>query len=95
MAEINTNSKERISIINIKSDFILKQIFENLQKNKLLNIIRYNKNLQKKLNKNIDDYKEEYSKIEIEIIMDGFGDFINFREDESYYHIFLMMIKNK
>ena len=20
--------------------------------------------------------------------MDGFGDFINFREDESYYHIF-------
>jgi len=88
MTETNINSKERISIINIKSDFILKQIFENIQKNKLLNIIRYNKNLQKKLNKNIDDYKEEYSKIQIEIIMNGFDDFINFREDESYYHIF-------
>ena len=47
MNEKNINSKERISIINIKSDFILKQIFENLQKNKLLNIIGYNKNLQK------------------------------------------------
>ena len=47
MTETNINSKERISIINIKSDFILKQIFENLQKNKLLNIIGYNKNLQK------------------------------------------------
>ena len=88
MTETNINSKERISIINIKSDFILKQIFENIQKNKLLNIIGYNKNLQKKLNKNIDDYKEEYSKIQIEIIMNGFDDFINFREDESYYHIF-------
>ena len=56
-----------ISLLNIKSNYILKQIFNNLQKKILLNFIRYNKILQKRLNKDINDYKIEYSKIELEI----------------------------
>ena len=55
------------SISNIKSKYILKLIFELLQKNKLLRIIRYNKKLQKILYIDINNYKKEYCKIEIEI----------------------------
>ena len=40
----------------IRSKYILKQIFDNLKENKLLEIIRYNKNIQKKLNKKLNDY---------------------------------------
>ena len=56
------------SISNIKNKYILKLIFEKLQKNKFLGIIRYNKKLQKLLCIDIINYKIEYCKIEIEII---------------------------
>ena len=61
----------KLSIFNdIKSEYILKYIFNNLREDKLLNIIRYNKNIQNKLDKSINDYKE-YLSIEIELF---FGD---------------------
>ena len=40
------NKINKISIFeNIRSDFLLKKIFNNLKENKLLNIIKYNKHL--------------------------------------------------
>ena len=75
----------------IRSKYILKQIFDNLKENKLLEIIRYNKNIQNKLNKKLIDFIKEYSKIVIEIIPkeNEFGKFISIpKRYESYYHIY-------
>ena len=76
---------------NLKSKYILQKIFGNLLKKKLLDIIKYNKNIQKGINININDYKnfsEKYSSIEIEIIpaVNKYGDFINInKEDEIFF----------
>ena len=66
MAEADKSPKET-NIHSIKSIYILKIIIQNIQKIKLLNIIRYNKSIKEKLNLDINDYKNEYSKIKIEI----------------------------
>ena len=58
---------KNIGFMYIKSDYMLKKISDNLKICKLLNIIRYNKKLQKRLNKDINDY-EINSSIKIEII---------------------------
>lgn len=58
-------------LTRIKSNIILKIIFHKLKYYKLLNIIKYNKNIQNKLNLDIRDYKEccdKNSETEIEII---------------------------
>ena len=47
MSELNNTT---FSLYKIKSVFILKQIFGKLDLNKFLNIIRYNKKYQEKLN---------------------------------------------
>ena len=78
-------------LIKIRSKYILKQIFDNLKINKLLEIIRYNKNIRNKLNKKVKDFEKEYSKIEIEIIPknNGYGTFINISQKyKPYYHIY-------
>ena len=49
MSEENKNLKAT-DVHNIKSVYIFKKITENIQKIKLLNIIRYNKGIQHKLN---------------------------------------------
>ena len=73
---------------------ILKKIFNNLEKKKLLNLVKNNKNIKKRINININDYKEyseKYSSIEIEIkpANNEYGNFINIKkEDEIYYHIY-------
>ena len=57
------------NIINkIRSKYIIIKIFEHLNQNRLLNIIHYNKKYQKLMNKNLTFYKNEFLKIEIEII---------------------------
>ena len=80
---------------NRKSIFILKKIFNIIIKNKLLDIMKYNKKLQKRLNLSINDYKEYseiFSSIEIEIIPmkeHKYSQFINiFKGYEKYYHIY-------
>ena len=78
-------------LVRIRSKYIVKQIFDNLKVNKLLEIIRYNKNIQNKLNKNVKDYEKEYSKIEIEIIPEKnqYGKFIRIPPKyKPYYHIY-------
>ena len=75
---------------NIKSNYILQKIFNNLETKRRLNIIRLNKNMKKKLDINLNDYKE-YLKIEIDlkIINNNNQKFINIqKEDEKYYHIY-------
>ena len=57
MEKIIKKSKTKIDLINIKSKFILKKIFESIQKNKVLNIIKYNKKIQNRLNITQNDYK--------------------------------------
>ena len=73
--------------------FTLQYIFNYLRLNRLLDLIRYNKTLQKLLNKNISDYEKEYKKIEIEIELNKVKNkkikFINIpKKEESFYHIF-------
>ena len=77
-----------------KNNFFVQKLFDLLTKKKSLNLIKYNKNIQKRINININDYKEfseTYSSIEIEIKPgdNRFYTFINSKEeDKEYYHIF-------
>ena len=85
-------------IKNIKSKLICKKIMELLEKNKLLVIICYNKQFQKLLNRGLNDYKEEYFKIEIEIQIanDKHGNFIDIKDEyKPYFHIYLNDNKNE
>ena len=43
---------------NIKADYFLEKVFNNLKKGKTLNIVKYNKNIKNKINISINDYKE-------------------------------------
>ena len=52
---------------NIRSEYILKQIFEHLNQKIFLKIIKHNKSIQNKLDINQNDYKK-FCEIEIEII---------------------------
>ena len=88
----NENNPKLNLFENIKSDYILKHIFQNLHEKFLLLIIKYNKDLQKRLGIGKNDY-EDYQKIEIEIIpaKNKSGKFVNIDNNdvEIYYHIYL------
>ena len=81
-------------LTNVKCKYILKIIFDNLSKLKLLEIIKYNKTIQNRLDININNYKkysQEHTLIEIELkpVQNKNGIFINYKkEDESFYHIY-------
>ena len=50
----------------IKSDYFIRKFFECISKRKSLEIIKYNKNIQKRININTNQYKaysEQYSSI--------------------------------
>ena len=85
-----STSEQKKEFDNLKSDFIFKKIIMFMKRNKSLSIMKYNKKLQKRLNININDYKE-CSKIEIELkLVDGkYGKFINIPDkDKEYDHIY-------
>ena len=75
----------------LKSNIILSKIFDYLQEKTFLEIIRYNKKLQKSTKTSINDYKS-FHNIKIELIpTENFkvGDiFINFIDERSSFHIF-------
>ena len=76
---------------SLKSYYFLEKVFNNLQKKKSLEIIKYNKKVQNRLNITIKEYKELYEQIEIEItpVMNKYGKYININEkDRIYYHIY-------
>ena len=66
----NKQFKESKYFESLKSDYFLIKIIDIIKKNKSLEIIKYNKKIQKRLNININNYKEYsqlYSSIEIEL----------------------------
>ena len=77
----------------LKGDYFLQKLFGFLIEKKMLEIPKFNKKLQKRLNLNINNYKnfaEKYSSIEIEIIPNNNkkGKFINInKNEEKYFHI--------
>ena len=90
----NEQLKESKVLENLKSDYFLIKTINIIKKNKLLNITKYNKKFQKRLNININNYKEYsqlYSSIEIELKLSDniYGRFINIsNEEKEYYHIY-------
>ena len=86
--------KPKNKYMKIKSDYFLQKLFNNMQKKISLEIIKYNINIQKRLNININNYKnfsELYSSIELEIIpiQNKYGSFIHIKEeDKNYFHIY-------
>ena len=50
--------KSKNKLINIKSDYFLQRLFDNMQKRISLKIIKCNMNIQKRLNININNYKD-------------------------------------
>ena len=95
----NQNISKSISFLNnLKSKYVLKQLFEYLNEVKFLNIIRYNKIIQNKLSLTLDDYKKG-AKIELEIIPieKKYNEaFINILSDnESCYHIYYNDVKEE
>ena len=88
------NIKSKNKFINIKSNYIMKILFNYMSKKVSLKIIKNNMNIQKRLNININNYKdfsENFSSIELEIvpIQNGCGTFINIKEEEEiYFHIY-------
>ena len=85
----------------VKSHYIIQKFFEYISERKSLEIIRYNKSIQKRINININHYKaysESKTSIELDIIpMKGkYGDFINIKEeDKRNIHIYFNDNKNK
>ena len=81
-------------LIKINNNYILKKVFRCLHTHLKLELIKYNKKIQERLNIDINSYKEyseKYSSIEIEIIPveNEYGQFININNDEEkYYHIY-------
>ena len=91
--KLNLN-KPKNQFRNIKSNYILKKLFGYMQVKISLKIIKFNINIQKRLNININNYKdfsEKFSSIELEIIpiQNKYGSFINIKkEDKKYFHLY-------
>ena len=82
--------KAKNILMSIKSSVILKTIFKNIKRNKFLEFIKCNKSLQKRLNLDVNDYKEYfqfYTPIEIELNLIDNRD-IYFINNNIYFHIF-------
>ena len=79
---------------NIKTNYFLEKVFNNLEEKKSLNLVKYNKNIKNRINIDINNYKEyseKYSSIEIEIkpVNNKYGKFVNIKiEDENHFHIY-------
>ena len=83
MGNNNNKAKDNTLFGNIKSDYIIRDIFEKIKENKMLKIIKYNKSIQKRLNKDINIYKFYFFKNE------GFNiKFIGGNISEGYSYIF-------
>ena len=66
----NKNNKviDKFLFQNIKSKYIFQQICSNLSEKRILEIIKYNQNIQNKINKNINNYKDLYLKFKVIIL---------------------------
>ena len=92
--------KSKNKFINLKSDFFIQKLFGIMQTKISLKIIKCNINIQKRLNININNYKdfsEKFSSIELEIIpiQNKYGSFINIKEKMKNIFIYILMIIKK
>ena len=80
MAKRNNNTNKNTNLKKIRSKYIIIRIFDNIKQSKLMQIINYNKKYQKLMDLKLKDYKNEFLKIEIEIIpkKNIYDQFINF-----------------
>ena len=91
--------KSKLVFDYLKSDFFLRTVFDILNKKSSLEIVKINKSLQKRLNLNINhykDYSQLYSTIEVELKLadNEYGKFINIPdEEEDYYHIIIFIFQ--
>ena len=58
----NESAKPNPILEKLKSDFFLEKLYDNMPKKKKLEIVKYNKRIQNRLNLSVKDYKE-YSEI--------------------------------
>ena len=81
----------------IRSKYIVIKIFDNFNQKRLLNIIHYNKKYQKLMNINLKSYKNEYLKIQIEIIPkeNTYGQFINISKKNIRKNIHIYFNNNE
>ena len=82
---------------NLKSDYFIRIIFDNLKKRKTLEMLKYNKNIKERINININEYKEyseKYSSIEIEIkpVNHKYIDFIIIKKKMKHIFIYILII---
>ena len=93
VSKVKNEIKESF-LLNIKSKYILQTIFNNLHKRNLLEIIKINNKIKKRLDININDYREYYDiyfpvEMEIKLFKYKYGKFINIpKNDEPLYHIY-------
>ena len=94
--------KPKVNLEKIKSNYILGKIYKNVVKVKLLVLIKYNKRLQNRLDKTLNDYKKyskNFSSIEIEIIpiANKNVEFIKILDEKEkpHYHIYFNNDKNE
>ena len=90
MDNLKSNIYNRNLLKKINNKYILKQIFDYLKQSKYLEIIKYSKMIQNRLNININNYKE-YLQTEIEIIPKVIGitnTFINISNKKNCYFYF-------
>ena len=86
----SNKNEDNGNLDDVKSKFILKKIIAFILNKKIMKIIKYNKNMQHKLNLDINDYKK-ICQVEFEIkpFPNHYGKFINFiKGEELNYHIF-------
>ena len=98
--KINNITKCKLLLIEIKSKYIIKKVFENLKTKKFLQIIKYNNRISKKIDISLKDSFKKFwidNQIEIELNIienpeydEDKKNFINYeKEDEPYIHIHL------
>ena len=80
----SSQDEQKCDFANLKSKYILKYMFDHFERHKLLEIVRYNNEIKKRLELSINDYKE-YSTIEIELIpaKNKYRKFINILENSN------------
>ena len=84
----NESAKPNPILEKIKSDYFLQKLYDNMTKQKKLEIVKYNKKVQNRLDLGVKDYKvysETFTPIEIEIIPTKgiYGKFINVNENDK------------
>jgi len=79
---------------DLKSDYFLQKVCDNITKKKTLEIMNYNRELQRRVKLTFNDYKEFsqlYSSIiiELNLIENKYDKFINIQEKEKdFFHIY-------